>query len=79
MLYQQEECKNYYKAFKYAIMSADDFIPDGEFILANLLYMGRGCQADEKKAYKYYRLALEHGMEQAAFMIERIESTFSKN
>ena len=49
MLYQQDECKNYHKAFKYAKMSADNCIPEGEFILANLLYMGRGCQADEKK------------------------------
>lgn len=29
----------------------------------NLLYMGRGCKADEKKAYEYYKLALDHGME----------------
>lgn len=44
----------------------------------NLLYMGRGCKADEKKAYEYYKLALEHGMEQAEFMIERIENTSKK-
>lgn len=41
MLYQQTECKNYHKAFKYAKMSADNSIPEGEFILANLFYMGR--------------------------------------
>lgn len=79
MLYQQTECKNYHKSFKYAKMSADNSIPEGEFILANLLYMGRGCKADEKKAYEYYKLALEHGMEQAEFMIERIENTSKKN
>ena len=73
MLYQQSECKNYHKAFKYAKTSASNSIPEGEFIYANLLYMGRGCTADEVKALEFYHRALEHGMEQAAFMIEKIK------
>lgn len=74
MLYQQSECRNYHKAFKYAQISASNSIPEGEFILANLLYIGRGCIADEAKAYEYYKRALEHGMEQAAFMIDKIDN-----
>lgn len=74
MLYQQSECKNYHKAFKYAQISANNGIPEGEFILANLLYMGRGCKADEDKAYEYYKKARAHGMEQATLMMEKIEA-----
>lgn len=74
MLYQQTECKNYHKAFRYAKTSASNSIPEGEFIYANLLYMGRGCTADETKALEYYHRALEHGMEQAAFMIDKINA-----
>lgn len=73
MLYQQSECRNYHKAFQYAQISAGNGIPEGEFILANLFFIGRGCKADESKAYEYYKRALEHGMEQATFMIEKIE------
>lgn len=73
MLYQQDSYRNYYKAFRYASSSAANGIAEGEFILANLLYIGRGCEADTNKAYKYYKRTLAHGMEQAAFIIKRIE------
>ncbi|MBQ7364812.1 MAG: sel1 repeat family protein, partial [Clostridia bacterium] len=73
-LYQQAECKNYHKAFRHAQTSAGYHNPEGEFILANLLYFGRGCQADAEKAYEMYLRAYMHGMDQAKFMMERIEN-----
>ena len=74
LIYQQEECRNYHQAYRYAQMAADNGIMEGEFVLANLLYFGRGCEPDVNKAYEYYKKAEEHGMPQARFMREKIES-----
>ncbi len=73
MLYQQPELKNYYKAYCFARKSAKNGKPEGEYIYANLLYIGRGCEPNIHEAYKYYKLAFEHGIYQAKFMMERIE------
>jgi TPR repeat protein len=47
---------------------------EGEFVLATLLHMGRGCVADCSKAYIYYERAYEHGMTQAKNMMDKINS-----
>lgn len=73
ILYQLPECKNYHKAFHYASIAAKNGEKEGEFVLGNLLFFGRGCEADIDKAYEMYRRALEHGCDQAAFMIEKID------
>ncbi len=78
LIYQQPETRNYHKAFKYAYIAAKKGVMEGEFVLANLLYFGRGCEADENRAYKYYVKAYNHGMVQARFMMEKIEKKTDK-
>lgn len=75
MIYQQSECRDYHKAFKRAQTSANYGNPEGEFIFANLLCFGRGCEADVRKAYEMYSRAYMHGFDQAKFMMEKIEKT----
>jgi len=72
-LYQLSECKNYHKAFKYASLSADYGEKEGEFILGNLLLFGRGCEPNIEKAYEMYSKASNHGVDQAQFMMKKIE------
>lgn len=72
-IYQLSECKNYHKAFRYAQKAAEIGEKEGEFILANLLFFGRGCEPNVNKAYEMYSRAFEHGVDQAKFMMEKIE------
>lgn len=72
-IYQLSECKNYHKAFRYARKAADIGEKEGEFVLANLLLFGRGCEPNVNKAYELYSRAYAHGVDQAKFMMERIE------
>ena len=72
-IYQLTECKNYHKAFKYAQKAAEIGEKEGEFILGNLLFFGRGCEPNVNKAYEMYSRAFEHGVDQAKFMMEKIE------
>ena len=72
ILYQLPECQNYQKAVKYAKMAAGYGDMEGEFIYGNLLFFGRGCEANNNEAYVMYRKALDHGFEPARFMMERI-------
>jgi len=74
LIYQQDECRNYHKAFQYAEIAANSGIMEGEFVYANLLFWGRGCEADVNKAYEMYEKAYKHGMYQAKFMMEKIEN-----
>ena len=74
ILYQLPEHQNYHKAIKYAKLAASHGEKEGEFVYGNLLFFGRGCEPNNNEAYKMYKRALEHGCDQAAFMIERIES-----
>lgn len=74
ILYQQPEIKNYHKAFAYAKIAAESGSKEGEFIFANLLFLGRGCETNENEAYRYYKMAYEHGVNQAKFMIDKIEN-----
>lgn len=73
ILYQLPECKNYHKAFHYASIAAKNGEKEGEFVLGNLYFFGRGCEADVDKAYELYKRAWEHGCDQAQFMLEKIE------
>lgn len=72
ILYQLDECRNYHQAFKYAQMAANLGEKEGQFVLGNLLYMGRGCMPDINRAYEMYTKAYEHGVDQAGFMLEKI-------
>ena len=73
-LYQEPECRNYQKAFEWAQKGAVTGDPTGEFILGNLYFFGRGCEADMSKAIRLYKKALAHGIYQAKFMIEKVEA-----
>lgn len=72
-IYQLSECKNYHRAYKYAKIAAEMGEKEGEFVLGNLLFFGRGCNPDVNKAYEMYSRAYEHGVDQAKFMMEKIE------
>ncbi len=75
ILYQLPECKNYHQAFKYAQIAANLGEKEGEFILGNLLYLGRGCEANVNKAYEMYSKAYNHGIDQAKFMMDKIKKS----
>ena len=76
-IYQSEECKNYYLAYKWAKHSAERGSAEGSFIYANLLYIGRGCKPNLEEAEKYYIYAAEHFCPQAKIMLEKLKN--SKN
>ncbi len=73
LIYQEPEFKNFQKAYEYAQIAARKGVMEAEYILGMFLYYGRGCVADEDRAYKYFSKAYEHGMAQARLMIERIK------
>lgn len=72
-LYQETECKNYQKAFEWAKKAADTGDPYSEFTLANLYFWGRGCEHNINEAVIHYRNALKSGVNEAEFMLKRIE------
>jgi len=73
-LYQQPEVQNYQRAYECATMAADHSLGEGEFLLANLLFLGRGCEPDMNKAYELYARAYKHGIHYALVMMERIDA-----
>ncbi len=77
MLYQQPECQNFHKAFECAQLAASHGISEGELILGNLYFWGRGCTADINKAYEMYEYASSHGLYYAQVMMKKIDNGFS--
>lgn len=75
LLYQNPICKNYHEAFRYAEIAAQKGVMEGEFILGVFLYYGRGCIADENRAYKYLKRAREHGMCAAEIFLDKISES----
>lgn len=73
-LYQQPEVQNYQRAYECAVMAAEHGLAEGEFLLANLLFLGRGCEPDTNKAYELFSRAYAHGIHYASVMMARIES-----
>lgn len=73
LIYQQPEVQNYQKAFECATLAAEHGVAEGEFLLANLLFLGRGCEADMNKAYELFAQAKKHGIHYAQIMMEHIE------
>ncbi len=72
-LYQQPEVQNYQQAYECAKMAAEHGVAEGEFLLANLLFLGRGCEPDVNKAYELFKRAYAHGIHYASIMIARID------
>lgn len=56
-----------------ATMAADHGIAEGEFLLAQLLFLGRGCEPDINKAYVLYSRAYDHGIHYASVMKSHID------
>lgn len=72
-IYQQPECRNYGRAYACASLVASHGMAEGELILGNLLFWGRGCEADMDKAYEMYQRAYDHGLYYASVMMKKIE------
>ncbi len=72
-LYQCTNFCNYQKAFHYAKISARSGCDIAQFILGNLYFFGRGCDADMDEAYKWYKKAYDNNIFQAKFMMEKID------
>ena len=72
-LYQQPECQNYQRAYECAKLAAAQDSPEGELILGNLLFWGRGCEPDMNKAYEMYSRAHKHGLYYALVMMKKID------
>ena len=72
-VYQQPEVQNYQRAYECAVMAAEHGVAEGEFFLANLLLLGRGCEPDMNKAYELYKRSFAHGIHYASVMIARID------
>lgn len=72
-IYQEPEVQNYRRAYECAQKAASYGVAEGELILGNLLFLGRGCEADMNKAYELYSRAYEHGMYYASVMMKKID------
>ena len=72
-VYQQPDHLNYQRAFECAKMAAAHSVAEGELILGNLLFWGRGCEPDMNKAYEMYAKSYEHGMHYASVMMKKID------
>lgn len=72
-LYQAPGFVNYHKAYKYAEISAKAGVNNGAYHLGNLLFFGRGCEANLEEALKWYKMAYDHGYTDARIMIEKVQ------
>ena len=72
-VYQQPQVQNYQKAYECAVMAAEHGVGEGEFLLANLLFLGRGCEPDHSRAYEYFKRAYDHGIHYASVMLDRMD------
>lgn len=70
ILYQLPERRNYGLAYKWCAIGAEAGLSNAEFMLANMLLYGRGCQYDVAEAKRYYLRALEHGFAPAQQMLD---------
>lgn len=77
-IYQEPEYQNYHRAYECAQIAASHGVAEGELILGNLLFFGRGCEADMNKAYEMYARAYAHGMYYASVMMRKIEEINKK-
>ena len=76
-IYQSKECRDYERAYEWALKGSGWGNVTCEFILGNLLFFGRGCSPNHHEALKYYRRALNHGFYPAKFMIEKINKIYN--
>ena len=71
-LYQYEECRNYERAYYYAVKAAKGHrraaLCAGYFLL-----FGRGCEPDLNEAKKYFQIAFDNGLFEAQYMLDLIK------
>lgn len=77
-LYQEEEVRNYHKAFCNAKLAVESGSAHGAFCLASFYLIGRGCEANIREAERYYKFALEHGVYEAEIMLRKVEKIKSE-
>ena len=74
-LYQEPTAyRNYQKAFEWAKRATDTGDPYSEFVLGNLYFWGRGCAYNINEAVIHYKNALKAGVNEAEFMLRKIEN-----
>ena len=77
-LYQYEECKNYERAYYYAVKAAQGHrraaLCAGYFLL-----FGRGCEPNLNKAEKYFQLAFDKGLLEAGYMLDLLHEIEEKD
>lgn len=73
LMYQIPEIHNYEKAFYYAKYAAECGDTPSEFVLGTLYLSGRGCDADEDKAYLCFKHAAENGAPEAELLLKQME------
>lgn len=76
-LYQCEECKNYERAYYYAVKIAEGS-PNAAFSAGYFLLFGCGCEPDLQEAKKYFKMAFEHGVLEAGYMLNLIKEIEEK-
>ena len=59
----------------YAEIAARKGVMEAEYVFGIFLYYGRGCIADENRAYKYLKRAQDHGMCAAKLFLGKICGT----
>ena len=76
-LYQYEECKNYERAYYYAVKAAENSrvaaLRAGYFLL-----FGWGCEPNLYEAKKYFKIASEQGLLEAEYMLNLIREIEEK-
>lgn len=76
-LYQCEECKNYERAYYYAVKIAEGS-PSTALRLGYFLLFGWGCEPNLDEAKKYFRMAFDHGVPEAEYMLNLIKEIEEK-
>ena len=71
-LYQYEECRNYERAYYYAVKVAKGHrrsaLCAGYFLL-----FGCGCKPNLNEAKKYFQIAFDNGLIEAQYMLDLIK------
>lgn len=70
-LYQYEECKNYERAYYYAVKAANGHRRAALYAGYFLLF-GCGCEPDLSEAKKYFQIAFDKGLLEAQYMLNLI-------
>ena len=76
-LYQYKECQNYERACYYAVKISES-VRGAALCAGYFRLFGCGCEPNLYEAKKYFRLALEHGVLEAQYMLDLINKIEEK-